>query len=561
MGSLFCAWILPWLINWMHSDCISAIFTLVSWEDDYPPIRKCSVFQSSLQTTITRLCAIVTLVAAISSQAQNPDSAKGAITISSTPANAEIIWNGTSTGLSTPATLTALDTGIHTLELALSDYLFFQKNIIILPDSTLTVSFTLISSIDTAYVLGNEQGVGMLILPAVPIARPYLVDSRRREPGIVALTHGKHWVFWDGGGLFTSLDTMIEIYGCGVTALSFTPRGLFGRICITATPPDAAIELDTQPVAHGEFSTDLPAGKHSVTIRRKGYFAQQAETVIIHAKTTTLRFALVEIPDKDGDGFLDSIDLCPDAYGLYGGCASPPFAGSLRITGRLIADNMRADPFAVSFTLIGYLNRSPHNQGFKEFLSYFNDGDSYLNNLNGIVALNTISVSWWGFDATLSLGQWNSGLEYRKHDTLRIETPQGRYLADTCGGRRPTVFLRSTSASIGFHLSTAHLTFGYALGRQFEDILLSTIVEQSTAEKVEVCFDNDFWFHRLQVEYDFKATGAFSPAAYAAILTSAGKVKWSGWNGFECGTKLTIHRRETFRQAQGSAQRRGRGNP
>ena len=69
----------------------------------------------------------------------------GAINITSTPSEAEIYLNGRKTDYKTPALLTKLRAGLNTIEVSLPDYLFAKRQVNIIPDSTISISFKLIS--------------------------------------------------------------------------------------------------------------------------------------------------------------------------------------------------------------------------------------------------------------------------------------------------------------------------------------------------------------------------------------------------------------------------------
>ena len=75
--------------------------------------------------------------------------AEGTIFIISEPSDANIFLNGKETPFRTPATLSGVKHGLNTIEISLPDYLFAKRQINIVPDTTLTISFKLLSLSDT----------------------------------------------------------------------------------------------------------------------------------------------------------------------------------------------------------------------------------------------------------------------------------------------------------------------------------------------------------------------------------------------------------------------------
>ncbi|MBD3390727.1 MAG: PEGA domain-containing protein, partial [Chitinivibrionales bacterium] len=426
----------------------------------------------------------------------------GAIEVSSEPPEAEIILDGTPTALATPAILADIDSGWHTLEVTIPNYLFSRRRIHVAADSMTTVSFRLISTVDTAYIIGDYT-IGVLLLDRLPPkSPPYLVDGLPANSREIALNFGKHRVQWDGRTLWESLDTVVEVLPGKVTRLRFSPRRLTGILTILPDPPDAEVIVDGRSYGYGPFSHVMPTGPYRISVERIEYYPEKATAEVLPDQRITLDIALRKVPDRDHDGFLDTLDHCPDDYGLYAGCPRPRFRDAMVQNARRIKHNVKNDPFAVSCNALAYLYRTPMNNRLREVLSYFSDGPLYMNNVAGVVVANRYAVSYRGFHVNVELGQWNTGLRYRKRDTLSFETADETYHVyfDSLAGVEPAVLIPSTAVSAGAHFRLWWLDIGYALGCQWEDIILEDLELAGNGSIVSAVFDNDWWFHHLLVD-------------------------------------------------------------
>ena len=463
--------------------------------------------------------------------------ATGSLAVSSEPDRAEIILDGVNTGQTTFALLEDIDTGLHTLEVSVPNYLFARRRVTVYPDSLVSVSFQLISSLDTAYVIG-EDAIGVLSLDRPPPSMPpYVVDNVPVHSLQIALNEGKHRVEWNGRNRYASLDTVVEVLRGKVTHLAFSPRRHTGILAISPYPTDAEVLVAGRSYGYGTFSRIMLSGPVRVHVRRPGYYAYTKEVRILANERTNVDVELEPIPDKDGDGFLDSADRCPDEYGLYGGCPKPRFRDAMRQNVDRLAANMREDPLTISCNVLGFLYRMPANEQFGEMLNYFSDGRPYLNNVAGFVVGNRFAVAYRGLMVACELGQWNSGLPYRKRDTLELQTTNDVYRVyyDSLAGVEPKFFVPSTALSFGAHFTFRWLDIGYTLGRQWEDIMLDGIIRGSDGQQTTVEFDNDWWFHQLHIDANVNLDSFFLPSVYASLKFPFGNRHRVGWHAFELG--------------------------
>lgn len=505
--------------------------------------------------------AVVVLVAtphAADTASLMPDSSTsrkyGAIRVVSNPARAQVMLDGTSTGLVTPTIIRKVTPGRHSVEVHTPDYLFARRHIAVRADSTLSLSFELISLSDTACVIG-ELELGILALPPSPVKTPYLIDGRLVYSREVTLDTGFHHVAWEGGNRYSSLDTTVQIHSGRLTAFRSTPRRLTGRLQVSPFPPDAEVFLNGRARGLGDLDAVLPTETYELSIVRRGYYTQSEHVTLLPGERRYINIDLIAVPDRDNDGFLDSLDRCPDIYGLYGGCPKAKRHVALRHGARRIADNMRDDSLALSVGLLGYMTRRPTNRRFRDFVSYYNDGPAYFNNKQGLTAGDRYEASYKGLTVACRLGQWNTGLRYMKSDTLRITTPSGAYCVvhDSIAELKPRLLLPSTAITVGLHLKMGKLQIGYGLGLQFENIVITDLIREDNLSqyartgagryngpRTEIVFRNNWWFHELKCEVGLVQFNGLVPTFYAIADLSFGPPDRTGWFLLQAGILLKV---------------------
>jgi hypothetical protein len=503
----------------------------------------------------------------------------GRIKITSTPSNAHIIINGRKTIYTTPALLTNIKEGLNTIEISLPDYLFAKRQINVVADTTISISFELISLSDTAHIIGDLK-LGILMLPQPPLNTPYLIDNKQIYSREVTLNTGKHHVVWEGGNRYSSLDTIVDIFPGKLTTFQFYPERLFGNLTISPFPYDADVYINNRFYNTGELNITLSTETYTVAVHRKGYYSKEQDVTINPKKHITLEIDLEEIPDRDHDGFLDSIDICPDTYGLYGGCPKQNRREAIRKYKDVLVKNFKEQPFVISVNTIGYLYRNPTNPNFREFISYFNDGNPFFNNRNGLIFANNYTFSFRGFLLSFELGQWYSGIKYKKnrHNPLIIKTLDkdstiNEYFIfyDTTANIKPCITFPSTALSGGFNLSIKKFNISYSLGYQWENIRISDLIikeefekhysdptnKKYTGPRTEIVFNNDCWFNKLHVKFDLKKLKRTVPAFYASAAIFFGPNVKTGWHTFQTGIEYRFYpssKRKKKRSIQNSGE-------
>jgi hypothetical protein len=472
----------------------------------------------------------------------------GELRLDSEPPGADIYIYGKATGKRTPAYFTGMIAGRYEVELFLPEYRFQRRSIAVPAHGSTASSFQLMSGFDTLYVMGEAQH-GLLALPYPPIDAPYSVGDSvtyAYQEQLLTLLAGKHRVTWSGGGLYKDIDTVIDIPAGRMTYFNAPFVRLSGSAVFELYPQDAMLCVEGFPCHAGGTEVELPSGFYTARVSRYGYEPQRRKFVISHGKKYLIRVALSETVDRDYDGFPDSVDRCPDDYGLYDGCPKPGFKYTARMKWEELAEYMETEPLSFTVSGIGVVSRDPTNRRFRTFLSSFSGGGTGgLNNYKGVTLGNAYQVSFRGFMAQAELGQWASGVKFRRPDVLPLNALGKEYLIwyDSLYNVDPAIFFPSTALSIGFKYRLLNYSVGYSLGRQWEDIVIDQIGEGDRRDPerlTRVTFDNDWWFHELMVEADLFIDTFISPSLCAKFKLPFGPMLRTRWHTLNLGLQFRI---------------------
>ena len=464
----------------------------------------------------------------------------GELSIESEPQGADIYIYGKSTGQKTPAVIKDLMTGIYEIELFLPDYNFQRKTLTVTADEVTSASFELISDLEPLLVLGENQH-GILVLPYPPQDSAYIINGAAQMSLKKTLVEGEYHLWWRGGELYKDIDTLINIEAGKMTYFNVPFVRLAGKTVFQLDPKDALLCIEGFPCKWGEFTIELPSGFHTVRVSRYGYLSERRKFSVSHNKVSLVKIALELNADRDGDGFPDSVDKCPDVYGLYDGCPKPKFMNMVMIKAEEINEYVETEPVSFAISAMGLINRKPTNKRFHNFLSSFSGGRTGgLNNYQGITLGNIYQVAFRGLIGQAELGQWSSGIRFRRPDTLSITTKDDKYLVwyDSLWGVDPAVFIPSTALSGGFKYRRDNYSISYSLGHQWEDIIIDEIQRLSDREFMQVSFSNNWWFHELMFEWDLYTDTFLTPALYAKFKFPFGPTERTKWHSFNFGLNL-----------------------
>lgn len=467
----------------------------------------------------------------------------GSISIISEPPGAAVIIDGESTSEITPCTVNRLLPGIHKIELFLDNYHFYSKSVKVSPDSTVKASFQLLSDMDTVYITGNVP-YGLLLLPQSPTDSMFMVDSQIVRSNRAQLQPGKHRVTWNGAQFYESVDTTVTIVEGVVSYFDFMFRRRYGMLRVHPVPADVQICIQNDPCRFGEQIVEIPTGIYRITAHRYGYKSIMKEVLVLPDTIITCEINLLRSPDKDADGFVDSVDQCPDVYGIYDGCPRQRVKDAVAIKRSEVKEYANNDPFSIDFSTVGFILRLPTRKTFANFLSAFSSGKiGGINNYRGLSFFNSLQMSYRGFFAALELGQWASGIHYQRDDTMKIFTEKGNQYSiyyDSLANVEPVMLIPSTTVALGLHYTFSWVNVVYSLGYQWEDIIITGLYNSGEASFEKVTFNNDWWFHQLHFETNFRTGEVIAPVAYFKLKFPFGRTLRTRWHVMQAGLFLKI---------------------
>jgi hypothetical protein len=489
---------------------------------------------------------LLALIAAVPAPAIEGEHS-GTISVGSDPAGAQVFLDGIGYSGKTPVAIGGVSAGRHLVEVRLDKYRFAQRTVFMAADSVTRLSFSLFSDMDTVFVRGAER-IGILILAQQAMPSAYRVDSVPVSDLTVRLSPGQHRIQWHGTTEYRPLDTLLNIPAGIVSYLDFRAEQLFGQIAISLVPPDARLFLNDSLVGAGDQMLTLPVRTYRVHAARRGYRSRDVD-IEPPADTVGKFFISLEmVPDQDGDGFTDSLDLCPRHYGIYDGCPSPRLISAVKTAAARIHESAARDSFAIGWMLAGYLHRTAMDSDIRRFLSHF-EGAAF-NNYQGLAAGNSLFASLYGLFVSLELGQWLGGLKYHALDTISWAWSDKTYLVyldtlDNGNRTEPRILITSTAVAAGAHFPLAHSTFAFGVGYQWETFAVGDLREQATGEKTRLSLRNDWWFSDLRIERDFHADPHLVPSLFFDFKLTLGEPPVSAWAGVQAGLMLKftgVHR-------------------
>jgi hypothetical protein len=466
----------------------------------------------------------------------------GALDIISEPAGAQLIVNGISSLRKTPCKLENLPCGSYTIELFLPHHHFTRKEIKVVADSKIPLSFELLNDFDTVYISGRVP-YGILMFPQPPVDSLFTIDTLKATTSRVNLLPGTYRIRWNGGGMYESVDTTIKVVESRVSYFDYLFQRRKGMLKVASIPFDAEICVENVPCSVGERVVELPSGKYRIEVQRHGFQNVKTSVDVIADTVTDVTVDLRMNSDRDADGFLDTMDMCPDEYGIYDGCPRRKLYHTLAIKKDEVLDYVKNDYPELGFSMIGFITKTPTNRQFNSFLSTFSAGRiGGINNYRGLTMFNTFHLMYHGFYGSVELGQWASGVRYKRSDTLYLSANNNRYAVfyDSIQGIEPVISLPSTAFSLGFHYNWSWVNVVYSIGYQWEDIVIEKIYNINEGKVEKIVFDNDWWFHQIHLESDFHADVLFVPSVYFNIKFPFGPIKRTRWHVLQVGVQMKL---------------------
>ncbi len=401
----------------------------------------------------------------------------GALEVVSDPQGAEIILNHIRTGRVTPDTLLNLPNTTVSVSVLLEEYSFTEREVEIVEDSMSQLSFSQMIGFDTMSIVG-EQLFGILRLPESPVETPYLVNQIIEDRDIVVLGAGFHRVEWDGGIGYQPIDTVVEVRPARITELDLHFSYRYGRIDIETVPDSAIIFVDTMVWGIGSVNKPLNAGSHSLRIVSERYKTHEEPLLLFPGQVYRDTILLEELPDNDGDGFDDSVDLCVNIYGTYDGCPEIQKGREFRRIGSHLGETFLSAPLTFEFAPFSFKNRIATSGDFNQLVALFNDGSSLLNNYRGVSLLHKMWLSKGLFIGSVDYDYSLSGLRYEKEWDIPVNSDSSQYLHyDEFANENPVMRIFSVNVQAGIQLSGDLFSFAVLAGYMYETISTDGISE------------------------------------------------------------------------------------
>ena len=249
--------------------------------------------------------------------AVNPPSgqtvATGALSVTSTPPGASIILDGTDRKLTTPATLTGVAVGSHTVVLRLTGYAEGRENATVTAGTTSALQVALTKTLDTTLppvepgtppVTPPAQVETTLRVTSTPGSAAIVLDEKetgRVTPATIVVAPGSHTVSLKLAGYAVASRTVTVAKGGQASlaiALTQAPPVAQGSLRITSTPAGAVVTIDgkrmtgTTPLTVG-----IALGHHTIQVALNGYETFTRSGVeVVKGIQTTIAAKLVAIP-------------------------------------------------------------------------------------------------------------------------------------------------------------------------------------------------------------------------------------------------------------------------
>ena len=212
----------------------------------------------------------------------------GSIFVNSNVAGAKIILDGKQTGRQTPATLSEIPSGPHTITLQMDKYAPRQQNVIVEDGQTTDVSLTLearfarvtINSLSGAEIYCNGKLLGRRGRISEDMMEGYY-DLEAR------LAHHR------------SVTKQIQVVAGQSQDITLNPIPKYGSLDIVSTPHDATVVIDGETMGKTPLTVDqLLEGEHHIAITLEGYSNETKMVRITENELTTIDVVLKKEVEK-----------------------------------------------------------------------------------------------------------------------------------------------------------------------------------------------------------------------------------------------------------------------
>ncbi len=221
----------------------------------------------------------------------------GTLTVSSVPTKAKIWIDEVITGRVTPATLSSISSGPHTLKLTMSGYFDYTQPFTIIQDQTTTISAKLIRG-GTLSVVSKPAGASIRIDGS---------DTGKFTPSsFTTLAAGSHTVTLVKTG-YADYSKTVTIESGRITSIYGVLPLTGGSIRVSSNPYGAAILIDGVDIGYQTPKTvsGLLVGSHTVVLKKDGY-QDWSKIVFVNAQMITSTYANLIPGGSNGSLFMYS---------------------------------------------------------------------------------------------------------------------------------------------------------------------------------------------------------------------------------------------------------------
>ena len=205
----------------------------------------------------------------------------GSISVKSSIAGAKIVLDGKQTGKQTPATLTEIPSGSHTISLQMDKYAPRQQEVIVEDGQTANVTLTLdarfariaINSLDGAEIYSNGKLLGKGCISEDMMEGYYDLEAR--------LNHHK------------SVSKQIQVVAGQPQEITLNPIPQYGSLDIISEPGNAFISVDGKEYGKTPITVEnLLEGQHQFYIKLDGYADYKGTVNVIEDENASVTVKL-----------------------------------------------------------------------------------------------------------------------------------------------------------------------------------------------------------------------------------------------------------------------------
>ncbi len=142
---------------------------------------------------------------------------------------------------------------------------------------------------------------GVIVLPEVSSNRWWTINGERVASGALRYNRGTHRIFWDGGELYRSIDTVIQLVLGDTVRISAHKEVQTGSLKVLPIPMSCSLFVDG--LYYGETPSvvrELAVGPHRVDVVKNGYRMQSRMVTVEGGSVAEVR---VELAQSGSGGF------------------------------------------------------------------------------------------------------------------------------------------------------------------------------------------------------------------------------------------------------------------